>query len=267
MKGKEIIVETDRSKNYLFVNNKSSSIPTLFLHGFTGTSNSWSEVISKLSSYSIALDIVGHGKSTFNDLDNDYSIDDWCDDLNEILDSFKIVELNICGYSMGGRLAIAFAAKYAKKINGLILESTSLGIKDKKAREDRYQEDLKLCEVIKNDFHKFVEKWERTSLFSSQSKRNQVQFKKQRENRLSHNPAQLSKALKAFSQGHMRPYEAEFSKFNFPISIINGSDDFKYKLIGKRMSKINKQAIQHVVNNANHNVHLESTDAFINLIK
>ena len=84
---------------------------------------------------------------------------------------------------------------------------------------------------------------------------------------MAHNPIQLSKALKAFSQGNMRSYEEEFLKFNFPISTINGSDDLKYKLAGKIMSGMNKQAIQHVVSNANHNVHLESTDAFINLIK
>ena len=65
--------------------------------------------------------------------------------------------------------------------------------------------------------YKFVEKWERSPLFSSQSKRNQVQFKKQREDRMAHNPIQLSKALKAFSQGNMRSYEEEFLKFNFPL--------------------------------------------------
>jgi pimeloyl-ACP methyl ester carboxylesterase len=59
----------------------------------------------------------------------------------------------------------------------------------------------------------------------------------------------------------------EFSKFDLTISIINGSDDSRYKLAGKMMSEMNKQATQHVVDNSNHNVHLESTDAFIDLIK
>ena len=89
----EIIIKTGRTTNYLFTNDKSSSIPTVFLHGFTGTANSWKDVISKLDcydrnhkiKYNIALDIVGHGKSTFNDLDYDYTIDDWCDDFDEIL--------------------------------------------------------------------------------------------------------------------------------------------------------------------------------------
>ena len=264
---KEIIIKTDRTTNHVYLNDKKSSVPTVFLHGFTGSHRSWDQVLEKLNYAAITLDLPGHGKSIFNDLNIDYSIDDWCEDFTQILDFLKVDKLNLCGYSMGGRLAIAFASKYPQKINRLILESTSYGIESKEEREERFQEDLKLCEIIESDLPQFVQKWENSSLFSNQGKRNELQFKRQREDRLSHNPAQLSKALKTFSQGHMRPYEAEFSKFNFPISIINGSDDFKYKLIGKRMSKINKQAIQHVVNNANHNVHLESTDAFINLIK
>jgi len=267
MKASEIIVETDRSVSCLFLNNRSSSTPTLFLHGFTGAADSWSEVISKFDSYAVSVDIVGHGKSTFKDLNSDYSVDDCCEDLSEILDSLDIKRLNICGYSMGGRLAVAFAARYPDRVEGLLLESACLGIADKEDRESRYQEDLKLCRAIEDNFAEFVQKWERNSLFHNQSNRNELGFKKQREIRLSHNPAQLSKALRAFSQGQMKSYESEFSKFDFPISIINGSDDSRYKLAGKMMSEMNKQATQHVVDNSNHNVHLESTDAFIDLIK
>ena len=262
-----MIIKTDTSTNYLFTNNKTSLIPTLFLHGFSGTSNSWKEVITKLDCYCIAPDIIGHGKSSFNDIDRDYDIDDWCNDLSEILDSLNIDKLNICGYSMGGRLAIAFASKYPDKIQRLILESTSLGIKDNNAKKERFQEDLKLSELIESDFSAFIQKCENNSLFLKQEKRNKEGFLTQREDRLSHNPIQLSKALKVFSQGNMKSYEKEFSKFKFPISIINGSEDLKYTMIGKRMTEINKQTTQYIINNTNHNVHLESIDAFISLIK
>ncbi len=136
MGSKQIIIKTDLSTNYLFLNSKSSSIPTFFLHGFTGSADSWKEVISKLDCDAIALDIVGHGKSTFNDLNYDYTMDDWCDDFSKILDSLNVDKLNICGYSMGGRLATAYAAKNPKLVRTLFLESTSLGIKEKKKRKE-----------------------------------------------------------------------------------------------------------------------------------
>ena len=53
--------------------------------------------------------------------------------LNEI----NVKELHICGYSLGGRLAISFAAKYPSMIKSLLLESTSLGIEDRDIREVR----------------------------------------------------------------------------------------------------------------------------------
>ena len=226
-------------------------------------------MISKISDhyYSITLDIVGHAKSTFNDLNSDYSVDDWCDDLSEILDSLNIDKLNICGYSMGGRLAIAFATKNPRRVNTLLLESTSLGIKDKKAKEERYQEDLKLCEDIKTNFPKFVQKWKKNPLFSDQSKRNKIQFKRQREDRISHIPTQLSKALKIFSQGNMKSYENEFSKFKFPILIINGSEDLKYLKITKEMTKLNENVTHYIISNSIHNTHLENLDAFVDILK
>ena len=118
-----IVIQTKRSTNYLYTNNKSSAVPTVFLHGFTGTAQSWEEIIEKLDYRAIAPDIVGHGKSTFSDIKDDYDIDDWCEDFSEILDTLKIDKLNICGYSMGGRLAIAYTAKNPGRVKTLFLES------------------------------------------------------------------------------------------------------------------------------------------------
>ncbi len=68
----------------------------------------------------------------------------------------NIEKLNLCGYSMGGRLAISFVTKYPEKINTLILESASYGIESKEGREERLKKDLKLCKHIEKDFPKFL---------------------------------------------------------------------------------------------------------------
>ena len=67
---KEIIIKTDRTTNHIYLNNKQSSVPIIFLHGFTGSHQSWDEVVEKLECRTIALDLPGHGKSIFNDLAN-----------------------------------------------------------------------------------------------------------------------------------------------------------------------------------------------------
>ena len=267
MNSKQIIIKTDQSTNYLFTNSQSSSIPTFFLHGFTGNANSWKEVISKLNCNAIAFDIVGHGKSSFNDIDSDYDINSWCDDFKQIIESLNFKKINLCGYSMGGRLAVAFAAAYPDKINSLILESCSLGLDDKKAKNKRYREDLSLSNTITQDLPEFVRIWQRNALFINQERKNNTGFKIQEENRLSHDPLQLAKAMMSFSQGTMNSYQNKFSTFNFPISIINGEEDKKYLKIGMQISKLNKHAKQYIISKAIHNTHLENPQEFAEVFK
>ena len=264
---KEIIIKTERTTNYVYLNNEESSVPTVFLHGFTGSHRSWNEVVDRLGFRAITVDLPGHGFSVFNNLGTEYSIDDWCEDFNKILDDLGVDAVNLCGYSMGGRLAIAFAAKYPHKINRLILESASYGVEDKKKREERFQEDLKLCRLIEKDLAEFVQKWQNNPLFSNQKRRRPQSFLNQQKERLSHDPRQLSKALSSFSQGKMRFYKNSFAEFKFPITVINGADDLKYIEMGKILCRMNRKATQCILDSAGHNTHLENVSKFIVCLK
>jgi len=264
---KEIIIKTKRTTNYVYLNSKGSATPMVFLHGFTGSHHSWNEVVERLDCAVITPDLPGHGKSTFNSLSADYCIDDWCEDFNQILDFLDISKIDLCGYSMGGRLAIVFASKYPKKINKLILESASYGIKSKEGRKERLSEDLTLCNLIETDFPKFIQKWENSPLFSKQRDRNPQGFLNQQKERFLHNPKQLSKALKSFSQGNIGFCKENFAEFQFPITVINGFEDFKYVEIGKRFCNINQTANQDVLDNSGHNVHLENPSEYIDCLK
>ena len=157
--------------------------------------------------------------------------------------------------------------KYPQRINKLILESASYGIESEKEREKRLQEDLSLCDLIEKDYHKFVQKWKNSPLFSKQKDRNREGFLKQQKERLSHNPKQLSKALRSFSQGTMKFYKDSFAEFKFPITVINGSEDFKYIEAGKLFCSINQNANQYVLDNSGHNVHLENPSEYIDCLK
>ena len=125
-----MIINTSKTKIFIKKFNESSEIPYFFLHGFTGSVNSWTNVIKKFNKYSYVMDIPGHQRSHFKDLNLEYTINDWCYEIYIMLNELEIKKINFCGYSKGGRLAMAFANKYPDKINSLLLESTLLGLND-----------------------------------------------------------------------------------------------------------------------------------------
>tara|TARA_Y100001970_G_C14256653_1_gene875989 strand:+ start:8718 stop:9509 length:792 start_codon:yes stop_codon:yes gene_type:complete len=236
---------------------------TVFLHGFTGSSQSWVDIIENFDGPAISIDIPGHAKSNIS---SKYGVSDWINDLSKKTDTLNIEKFNVCAYSMGGRLAIAYAAKYPNRINHLILESTSMGISDNKIKNKRLENDLELSRLIESDYSSFLDRWEQNPLFSMQKKRNKKAFLLQRKERMRHNPLQLSQSLKTFSQGSMKSYEFEFSNFTFPISIINGNEDEKYIEIGRKMCKLNHNCSQYILK-AGHNVHLENPNDFMITLK
>ena len=112
----------------------------------------------------------------------------------------------------------------------------------------------------------FIDQWENNELFSKQVHRNPRMFLKQRQQRLLSNPAQLAKALKSFSQGGMFFYADNILKFEFPVIIINGSEDSKYIKIGEEIDSFLANSNHFIVSTCSHNVHLEQFDKFISIL-
>ena len=66
-----MIIKSNKSNIYLKHNLIRDRIPLLFIHGFTGSSSSWNNILKKIGHPTIALDIPGHGKSHFNNNQSD----------------------------------------------------------------------------------------------------------------------------------------------------------------------------------------------------
>src|SRR5699024_769468 len=98
----------------------------LLLHGFTGSRNTWQPFIADWAKkYTvIAIDLPGHGQ-TEGSVD---SMDDLMSELRQLMEIMQIKKWHILGYSMGGRVALAFSNEYPETILSLTLESASPGI-------------------------------------------------------------------------------------------------------------------------------------------
>ena len=262
-----MIINTSKSKIYIKEYYKSSQTPYFFIHGFTGSSLCWEDVIHKLKIHSFAIDIPGHGKSEFKSLDEEYNFNDFSNDIYMVLLELQIKGINLCGYSMGGRLALKFASAYPNKIKSLILESTSYGLSYGNIRSERILEDNLLSKMIIEDFESFVDQWENNKLFSKQKNRNKQGWQKQRDIRLSHNKLQLAKSIDSLSLGIMPFLEEQYKQVECPIVLINGTEDDKFIKLGKNMLYSNLKAKQYIVEKACHNIHLENTEMFTDLLQ
>jgi len=259
-------IKNDKSTIFLTKDKILNDAPILFIHGFTGSSKSWDRTRNGINHPSIAIDIPGHGKSTFNFIDQEYSYKDFRSELYLCLKKINVSKIHLCAYSMGGRLAIAFAQKYPNYIKTLILESSSLGISSSQEKVKKFEEDIVISENINTSLNNFNDTWRKNSLFELQESRNVQDYSEQQIIRNSHNSKQLSKSLLSFSKGNMPAFEDSFALFNFPIYLINGHDDTKYIKLNRDMMKIHKKAQQFIINNASHNIHLENNEYFISTL-
>lgn len=99
-----------------------SAPPVLLLHGVTGHARTWDEEARALADrYRVlALDQRGHGDSDPAP-DGDYSTDALVGDVAALVHTLALKPLRLVGLSLGGRVAIAFAARYPEAVERLVV--------------------------------------------------------------------------------------------------------------------------------------------------
>ena len=104
--------------------------PVVLLHGFTGSAAGWGVVIDALSPEytTVAIDIVGHGRSDSPPTAESYEMRRAVDDLVAVVAKAGHQRATWLGYSMGGRTALQVASFRPEAVNALILEGASPGL-------------------------------------------------------------------------------------------------------------------------------------------
>jgi len=105
----------------------------VLLHGFSGSSLDWNEIVTKLRALDrgvVTIDLVGHGKTESPPDPARYTMTETVRDLAEIASRVGITEADWVGYSMGGRVALHLALAHPARVRSLVLESSSAGVED-----------------------------------------------------------------------------------------------------------------------------------------
>ena len=108
----------------LFYRKFGEGPPLIILHGLYGSSDNWVSIAKKIGdSFTVYLpDQRNHGQSPHSDT-HDYN--SMRDDLFEMVSELRIRKFFLAGHSMGGKTAIAFAAKWPEMIYGLLIADIS----------------------------------------------------------------------------------------------------------------------------------------------
>jgi esterase len=94
------------------------SLPLLIIPGLFGSTANWRGFAKQLSEHCpvIVIDQRNHGRSPHAD---SHSYLDMATDLLELIDSQGLQQVNLCGHSMGGKVAMTFALLHPERVNNL----------------------------------------------------------------------------------------------------------------------------------------------------
>lgn len=106
---------------------KEESLSIVFIHGFPFSSEMWKRQTQMLQDKNtnlriITYDLRGHGQSSVGD--GQYTIELFVDDLIALLDYLKITRTILCGFSMGGYIALRAIERNPDRFNALVLCDT-----------------------------------------------------------------------------------------------------------------------------------------------
>lgn len=102
-------------------------VPVLLLHGWMWTADlNWWSVYDPLGATRtvFGVDHRDHGRSMRTE--SPFSLEEAADDHAALLDHLGIDKVVVCGYSMGGAIAMLLAERHPDKVSGMVLAGTTL---------------------------------------------------------------------------------------------------------------------------------------------
>jgi len=121
------ITLNNQEKIFYLEKGDPSKFPLLLIHGNMSSSKHYEPLLEALSEsyYLIVPDLRGFGESTYHQPIE--SIDDFADDLVDLMNLLEINKASMAGWSTGGAIILSLAARYKDRVDKLVLiESASV---------------------------------------------------------------------------------------------------------------------------------------------
>jgi 2-succinyl-6-hydroxy-2,4-cyclohexadiene-1-carboxylate synthase len=224
----------------------------VLLHGFAGTRRSWERVAVLLEDENyrpLALDIRGHGE---RGADRPVSFAACVSDIAAQAPERFV----LCGYSLGGRLALHAALALGDRVSRLVIVSASAGIVGEAQRTARREADERLARMLdRGELDAFISHWRALPLFAEDPSwlRDEVEADQRR-----NTPGDLAAALRGLGAGSMAPLWGRLGELAMDMTVLVGEYDAAYRALAEGYSGAGKVR---VVAGAGHRLALQSPAA------
>jgi 2-succinyl-6-hydroxy-2,4-cyclohexadiene-1-carboxylate synthase len=227
----------------------------VLLHGFAGTGRAWDPVVERLGPErytALAPDLRGHGGARdARPIGFDAVVDD-------VLAAAP-ARFALCGYSMGGRIALHVALAAPERVERLILVATTAGIEDEAARAARREADERLATFAESaTIEQFADRWAAQPVFADTPPEAARIW---REDLLRNDPRALAAVLRGLGAGAMAPVWDRLRDLSMPATVLAGERDARYVAIAARLVERLPGAELVVVPGAGHGLPREAPEA------
>jgi 2-succinyl-6-hydroxy-2,4-cyclohexadiene-1-carboxylate synthase len=240
--------------------------PTVFLHGFAGSPESWSRVFERLPSNRVRLGVRLPGHHPRAPVTAD-SFEAAVDALAAALAAESPDAAHLVGYSLGGRVALGITVRHPALVRRLTLIGAHPGLPTAQARQQRRQADAAWTRLLRSrGIEAFVDTWERQPVFATQQSMGAELLAMQRRVRLSHDPRQLADAMDILGLGAMPDWTPHLPALRLPVQLVIGERDEKFGRLAEQMAQQLPNVTVHRARDAGHNVVLEAPERIAEIL-
>lgn len=223
-----------------------------FLHGFTQTGRSWTQIAERVAGFGFevaVVDLPGHGDAGALRTDLRRTAD---------LLASTTGQGTYVGYSMGGRMALHLALAYPHVVDRLALLGANPGITDDDERVARRASDEALAaRIVEIGLESFLAEWKDQPIFAGWTP-----GPDDLADRLRNTAAGLASSLELCGTGAQLPLWDRLVELNMPVLAMAGELDRKFVPIAERIAASVPVGAFAVVHDAGHAAHLQHPSQF-----
>lgn len=265
--------------HYYETYGEPSGEPVVFLHGFSQNLSTWYPVRDELLAAEkspfkpgapagrlriVLLDLIGHGRSAKPHAQGAYTIASIVEALEELRAELGAQRLHLVGYSMGGRLALSYAAAHPDAVASLVLESAAFGPRGKDAHASAAESDRALADRLRaSTAAEFAQWWAATPVLRDQGELPAAALEAQAAMRAANDTEALARVVLGAGQAQMGGLLGDALGLGDRAMYVCGERDSKYKAIAEEASAA---GLRVRCLPTGHNVHLEMPVEYAGLL-